>query len=144
MLPVAGFGCHPRKEVALVRALTEAAQGRAILISGSRDDLSLWMYDEAQALRLAAAANAVQSAGGARRSFGELPSHDAATTTEDVAWIVGRLGAVGLAEVAIVDLTKQEIGIPVVRVVVPGLEAMSEAPGYLPGPRALAASNRSN
>jgi YcaO-like protein with predicted kinase domain len=137
MLPIAGFGCHPRKEVALARALTEAAQGRAILISGSRDDLSLWLYDEAQALRLAAGADALRSSS-TGRSFADLPSHDAEAVTDDLAWIVGRLGAAGLPEVAVVDLTKEEHGIPVVRVVVPGLEAMSEAPGYVPGARARA------
>ena len=34
-----GFGCHSNREVALLRALTEAAQSRLTLISGSRDDL---------------------------------------------------------------------------------------------------------
>jgi YcaO-like protein with predicted kinase domain len=34
-----GFGCHLNAEVAAIRAITEAAQGRACYISGARDDL---------------------------------------------------------------------------------------------------------
>ena len=34
----AGYGCHPAREVALLRALTEAAQARLTVISGLRDD----------------------------------------------------------------------------------------------------------
>lgn len=33
-----GHGCHPRKSIALLRAITEAAQSRLTHISGSRDD----------------------------------------------------------------------------------------------------------
>ncbi|ADI03601.1 ycaO protein [Streptomyces bingchenggensis BCW-1] len=41
---VPGSGCHGAPEVALARALTEAAQGRLTVISGSRDDLSDRLY----------------------------------------------------------------------------------------------------
>jgi YcaO-like protein with predicted kinase domain len=34
-----GFGCHHRDEIALNRAITEAAQARAVYISGARDDI---------------------------------------------------------------------------------------------------------
>ena len=34
-----GFGCHINAEIAAIRAITEAAQGRACYISGARDDL---------------------------------------------------------------------------------------------------------
>jgi ribosomal protein S12 methylthiotransferase accessory factor len=33
-----GMGCHPDRDVALLRALTEAAQSRLTVIAGSRDD----------------------------------------------------------------------------------------------------------
>src|SRR5262245_66558882 len=39
-LPAAnGYGCHPDRDVALSRALTEAAPSRLALIAGTRDDL---------------------------------------------------------------------------------------------------------
>ena len=57
-----------------------------------------------------------------------------------MAWLLERLRAVGIEQVVAVDLTRPELAIPVVRVVVPGLEgAFEEDKGdYLPGPRALA------
>ncbi len=38
-----------------------------------------------------------------------------------------------------VDLTRPEFGLPVVRVVIPGLEAPDDDEDYVPGPRAQAA-----
>ena len=39
-----GYGCHPAREVALSRALTEAAQSRLTHIAGSRDDKNKTAY----------------------------------------------------------------------------------------------------
>ncbi len=38
-------GCHPVREVALARAILEAVQGRATMISGARDDLFYNYYE---------------------------------------------------------------------------------------------------
>ena len=43
-----GSGCHLSKEIALSRALTEAAQSRLTFIAGSRDDLFPDLYEPAQ------------------------------------------------------------------------------------------------
>ena len=43
--PEFGAGCHPRREVALCRALTEAAQARTTYIIGARDDLFSELYE---------------------------------------------------------------------------------------------------
>ena len=136
--PMGGMGCHPTREIALLRALTEAAQSRLTLISGARDD----MFSQ----RLALPAwreqlrqfHAHREADGPRRRFDEVPTHDSETFEGDVAWVGERLRAVGLNEAVVVDLSKPELGVPVVRVVVPGLEALHELPGYTPGPRARA------
>ena len=55
---------------------------------------------------------------------------------EDIAWEVERLREVGVTQVVAVDLTKSEFGIPVVRVIIPGLEGMDHSPKYVPGERA--------
>ena len=39
-LPEFGAGCHPSRDIALLRALTEAAQARTTFIAGSRDDMA--------------------------------------------------------------------------------------------------------
>src|SRR5262249_36115891 len=41
-----GAGCHPARSIALIRALTEAAQTRLTYITGIRDDLLPGEYDE--------------------------------------------------------------------------------------------------
>jgi ribosomal protein S12 methylthiotransferase accessory factor len=134
-----GYGCHLDPEVALTRALTEAAQSRAVYIAGSRDDMpsSVLRRQRAclDATRSAALLDQPAVPGsGAHRS--------AATPTfgADIEVVVGRLRTAGLRHVVVYDLTVPSLGIPVVRVVVPGLEGYPHSVAYQPGPRALAAA----
>ena len=57
-------------------------------------------------------------------------SWDGETVDDDVAWELNRLRAVGIRRVVAVNLTKEEFGIPVVRIVIPGLEHDAELPNY--------------
>jgi YcaO-like protein with predicted kinase domain len=132
-----GMGCHPVREVALSRAITEAVQGRLVIIAGSRDDNGRSRYRDTMAAERASLARACLSRPSVRR-FTAVRSHVYDSFEEDVGWIVGRLRKVGLQQVVVVDLTKPEFGIPVFRVVVPGLETYHHVEGYLPGTRALA------
>ncbi len=136
MPPITGSGCHPRRHIALLRALTEAAQGRLTTISGSRDDISLTAFDHAFALSAGDHLRQRIDTTRARRSFRDVPDVDHGTFDEDVQWEVSRLAAAGLQEVVVVNLTRAEIDVPVVRVVIPYLEATSEIRGYVPGARA--------
>lgn len=132
-----GMGCHPDRKVALLRALTEAAQCRLTWISGARDDARREDYDASpESLRFEQDCMAVR---GSMRRFHDVPTFEAQTFEEDVEWILGRLRGAGIAEVIGVDLTRPEFGIPVVRVIVPGLEPAgfgAEFGDYVPGPRA--------
>ena len=56
----------------------------------------------------------------------------------DLAWLLEGLGAAGLDEPVVVDLSRPEIGVAVVRVVAPGLEGPDDHPSYAPGRRARA------
>jgi ribosomal protein S12 methylthiotransferase accessory factor len=56
--------------------------------------------------------------------------------------MLDRIRAVGIGEVMAIDLTRPEIGVPVVRVVIPGLEGPDDHDRYVPGPRALALRGR--
>lgn len=133
-----GAGCHPDRTIALFRALAEAAQSRLTLISGSRDDSPRSRYDRARdpdtlarnAERLAPVAHG--------RRFDRVPTFESDTLEDDVAHQLRRLDRAGFSKVLWVDLTRPELRIPVVRVVVPGLEGVLHAPGYLPGRRARA------
>jgi ribosomal protein S12 methylthiotransferase accessory factor len=136
--PMGGFGCHPAREIALLRALTEAAQSRLTLISGARDDMLSQRLDAQTYLDRLRQFHEHREAPGQRRHFGEVPTHTSDTLEGDVAWALERLRAAGLYEAVVVDLSKPELGIPVVRVVVPGLEALHDLPGYALGARARA------
>jgi YcaO-like protein with predicted kinase domain len=136
MPPLAGSGCHPRRHIALLRALTEAAQGRLTVIAGSREGMSESVFD-AHAAEAAADELRPQLAGaGAGRSFRDTPDVDHSTFEEDLRYELEALARVGLDQVASVNLTQLACGIPVVRVVIPGLEGMSEVRGYVLGARA--------
>lgn len=132
-----GSGCHPARHVALSRALTEAAQDRLAIISGARDDLRDEDYIAPVDAEVERRRDAIFADATAPRRFQDVPTMELETLEEDVAWEVERLTSVGIEEVVIVDLTKHgQFDIPVVRVVIPGLEGLVENANYVPGPRA--------
>jgi YcaO-like protein with predicted kinase domain len=133
-----GMGCHPSREIALLRALTEAAQSRLTIISGARDDLSRRWYElETTPDVVQQDWSRVQVRGPLRR-FQEAPNFEGETLDDDVAWELERLRTAGIERVVSIDLTLPEFNLPVVRVVIPGLEASALHPGYFPGPRVRA------
>ena len=134
--PAAGMGCHSSKEVALLRALTEAVQSRLTFISGSRDDLDRGNYDRFLSDDTRENWRTSMEVRGAMRDFRDTPSRMGETFEDDIAWEIGRLHAVGIDQVLAVDLTKEEFGLPVVRMVIPGLESVDDSPKYVHGPRA--------
>jgi ribosomal protein S12 methylthiotransferase accessory factor len=122
--------------------MTEAVQVRTTYIAGSRDDLHPDEFTPPAIDRKLRRARTLMASRGPRRDFASIPTFDGASFADDVAWLLDRLRAVGTRQVVAVDLTDPEIAIPVVRVVVPGLEGADDHPRYLPGRRALAARER--
>lgn len=125
-LPAAmGAGCHPDRAVALSRALTEAAQSRLTVIAGSRDDCPPAYY---RRIRDSGATTLKLTPTGdpAERSFADVAHVPGESIDEDVAHELDSLKAIGAAEVILVDLTRPDIGIPAVRMVVPGLEGWAD------------------
>jgi ribosomal protein S12 methylthiotransferase accessory factor len=57
------------------------------------------------------------------------------TTDQMLSWMVDAIEGAGLSEIIVVDLTQADIGVPVVHVTVPGLEANVRKPLYTPGAR---------
>jgi ribosomal protein S12 methylthiotransferase accessory factor len=137
-----GTGCHPSRNVALSRALTEAAQARLTVIAGSRDDLPRERYENAADFTLLRQRREQVLNGIPRRAFGDAPSFESDSIGEDVAWQKERLLEAGIGSIVVVDLTKRELEIPVVRVIVPELEPARDVPGWVPGRRAQAALAR--
>jgi len=119
----------------LLRALTEAAQGRLTAIAGSRDDLPRAEYDRTRSVD-AVQNYRSQTEGPGVRDFHEVPDHQSQSFDEDLAWELKQLRSVGITEVIAFDLTRQEFRIPVVRVLISGLEGARMHPKYVPGQRA--------
>jgi YcaO-like protein with predicted kinase domain len=138
--PELGAGCHPVREVALLRALTEAAQARMTYITGARDDFAPQLYQPETRRSRLRESRAWLAGEAASRDFAAVPSAEHEDVGRDVSFALARLQAVGIEEVVAVDLTKPELGLPVARVVIPGLEAPYQGAhsDWVPGPRARA------
>jgi YcaO-like protein with predicted kinase domain len=137
-----GSGCHADRAIALARALTEAAQTRLTYIAGIRDDLSPAEYAAAPGDEIRDALLDALACETPPIPFVAVPNFAADDLGEDLRWALGRLSAIGIDRVIAVDLTRPDFMIPVVRLVIPGLEWDPHHPNYRPGPRACAAAAR--
>jgi YcaO-like protein with predicted kinase domain len=135
-----GSGCHPDRTIALARALTEAAQTRLTYITGIRDDLLPSEYEEPESAEIVDALLDALRQEGEPLSFHEVPSFAASDLSQDLRWELECLRSVGIDRVIAIDLTRPDFAIPVVRVVIPGLEGDIRHPSYIPGPRARRAA----
>jgi YcaO-like protein with predicted kinase domain len=115
-----GAGCHRNRLIALTRALTEAAQSRAAIVAGSRDDLRRSLYASYVARSKARPARPLTDSPPAVR-FRDAPSLPATDPREEVGDLVRRVTAVTGMPVLAVDLIRPEFDLPVVAVVAPGL-----------------------
>lgn len=136
--PEFGSGCHPVRQVALLRALTEAGQARNTYITGARDDYFPHLYSRASRARRRALCQRLLASPEPRRAYAQVPSFESPSIESDLRWLLARLRAAGIEQVIAVDLGREAIGVPVARVIVPGLEgAMTDEEGdYAPGARA--------
>ncbi len=131
-----GFGCHPSRDVALSRALTEAAQARLTYIAGSRDDVSRAGY---QRMRNGGTKPlSLDTEPPARRDYASILDFDGRTLVDDLQQELNLLADCGVRRVIVIDLTHDELQIPVVKVVIPGLEGVIFEDDYSPGSRAAA------
>ena len=60
--------------------------------------------------------------------YANIPSSDTDDFLKDINNIIAALAKKGLDRVIVVDLTREEIGIPVVRVIVPGSKSLQWTP----------------
>jgi ribosomal protein S12 methylthiotransferase accessory factor YcaO len=114
-----GHGTHPDARIALLRAITEVSQTRAANIQGARDDLRKIKYgesntDDRRAWQFMPSKKTIK--------FSQIQTFFNEDILDDIKLILSRLKGVGLGKAIIVDLTNPEIGVPVVRAIVPGLE----------------------
>jgi ribosomal protein S12 methylthiotransferase accessory factor len=117
-----GSGAHLDPEIALLRALTEAAQSRVVYIAGTRDDVSGHAFAQVRAQDSPAVVASLDA---------QIASVDARTVRsrtyptfeEDVRHIQQHLVERGIERLVVVELTLSEFRdhLSVVRVIAPGL-----------------------
>jgi len=120
-----GMGTHSSPKIAALRALTEVAQSRATQIHGAREDATIADvrkqigYDRTKRL------NAKWFDDSQTIRFSELKDISQDDFLDEIKQTIQMLNKVGLQTVIVKDLTRPELGIPVVRVIVPGLESFA-------------------
>lgn len=121
-----GFGAHLVPEVAIARALTEAAQTRLTYIAGGRDDFFPFDYERATDPELLAEMwERLAAPCDEPVDFAELPRHETRGLGDDLELLVRLAGDSVIA----VDLTMKGLGVPVAKVIVPGRATDVEALG---------------
>ncbi|UAL08062.1 MAG: YcaO-related McrA-glycine thioamidation protein [Candidatus Methanogranum gryphiswaldense] len=124
-----GVGTHLNPEIACVRAITEVAQSRTTHKHGMKINAQLqktavdlgydkikqlngvWYHDLENKIRL-----------------NDIPNLATPYVLDDIEVVLDRLMINGFDTVAIVDLTRDDVNVPCVRAVVPGLEVTTMDP----------------
>ncbi len=123
-----GIGTHTSARIAVMRALTEVAQSRLTQIHGAREDTTIADLRKKMGYERAKRINGYWYRDNGTVDYKTIPSSDTDDFLKDINNIITALEKKGLDRVIVVDLTREEIGIPVVRVIVPGLEVFAMDP----------------
>lgn len=124
-----GLGTHLDPNVAITRALTELAQSRVTDIQGVREDLRPSADTEPMQAAHTKRAEMIEKESWYHkpspqsRQINEMPAVRNDDLLRDIAELLTRLRRAGLDRVIVTDLTHPEAQVPVVRVIVPGLES---------------------
>ncbi len=119
LMPFDGFGAHLDPRVAMARALLELATTRAFFIQkhgldSLQENIPFYYNDEdLEDPRFYASE---------QKGLGEMESQYSNDILEDVKTLLKKLERCGLSRTVVVDLTRSDVGIPVVRVIIPGME----------------------
>ncbi|HNS25877.1 MAG: YcaO-related McrA-glycine thioamidation protein [Euryarchaeota archaeon] len=124
-----GVGTHLDPEIAVIRALTEVAQSRATQIHGTREDTTRAIFMRKAGYERMKRIN--------KHWFGDykekiklsqLKNKSTTSFKDDLEISLDELKKVGIEQIFYVDITRPEIDIPVVRVIIPGLEVYAVDP----------------
>lgn len=123
-----GVGTHLDPEIAVIRALTEVAQSRATQIHGTREDtVRAEFMRRAGYERMKRLNRHWFSEPEDTITLDEMEDLSTRSFRGDLEITLRKLHEAGLKDVFYVDLTR-DVGVPVVRVIVPGLEVFSVDP----------------
>ncbi|MBP1908127.1 YcaO-related McrA-glycine thioamidation protein [Methanolobus bombayensis] len=120
-LLVMGAGAHLKPEIAVRRALTEAAQSRVVQIHGAREDTEREKFVREIGYDRIKRMNKYWYEDGEQISMKDLKDLSKTTPAESIDVIAGQLKKVTDSAV-VVDLSRENVAVPVVRVIIPGFE----------------------
>ena len=130
-----GVGTHLNPEIAAVRALTEVAQSRTTHKHGSKINAQLQRVSREMGYENIKKVNRVwYSTSGSTVNLEEMERLDTPYVLDDIEVVFDSLIACGFDKVIAADLTRPEIGVPSVRMIIPGLEVSTMDPERT-GPR---------
>jgi thioglycine synthase len=127
-----GFGTNPDARIALIRAITEVSQTRAVNIQGARDDLRKIQYKQKDEIYKRKWQFIPASPFSKRNrnkiiKFSQIRTYVNKDILKDIKLILNSLKDAKLKRAIIIDLTNPNVGVPVVRSIVPGLETFEVA-----------------
>ena len=132
-----GVGTHLSPQVAAMRALTEAAQSRVVDVHGVREDMSgagektPGHMSHAQRVSRINDKSWLHMTASRRKSFNEVRAVRTEDSLEDIKLMVSALRRCDVPSAIEVNLTNPAVGIPVTRVLVPGLESWAADRGRI-------------
>lgn len=130
-----GVGTHLNPEIAAIRAITEVAQSRATHKDGKKINAQLQRvtqemgYDRIKEVNRLWYTRADESV-----RLSNLRNEATDDVLDDIEIVLGKLMEVGFKYVIAVDITRPELGVPAVRMVIPGMEVWT-MDGDREGPR---------
>lgn len=110
-----GAGASLSASAALVRAVTEAAQGRCLIVSGARDDMF-------ESQRAAATSSTVSTPTSVEGVFDNDVNLGTGSVEGDLERAATMLRSAGFSQILVIRHTSPDDPVQVVRVIVPGLE----------------------
>lgn len=120
-LLVMGAGSHLKPEIAVRRALTEAAQSRVVQIHGAREDTERERFVREIGYDRIKRMNKYWYEDGEQISTSDLKDLSKNTPAESIDAVLQQLK--GVADcAAVVDISRKSVPVPVVRVVIPSFE----------------------
>ncbi|MCC7553581.1 MAG: YcaO-related McrA-glycine thioamidation protein [Methanobacteriaceae archaeon] len=118
-----GVGTHLNPEIAILRALTEVAQSRATQIHGAREDtVRADFMRKAGYKRMKKINKHYFEKEDKLINFQKLKNKSKSSIKEDILRCIKEVKKVNIDNIFFTELTRKEIGVPVVRVVIPELE----------------------
>jgi ribosomal protein S12 methylthiotransferase accessory factor len=124
LLPAFGTAARFDPAAAVIAAVGEAAQTRAAIIAGARDDRGSEGYtspDMSHGKVLLETFGFVP----ATRRFVETRVGGTRNAEEDLAWLLDKLTVAGTGQILWIDLFRDDLCVPVVKVIAPSLEGFS-------------------